>query len=859
MSLIGYHSHSEVNSDYWRELGTAVDSINELCKVESIMNNRLVTLLNRTTIDILKELAELYQIEIEDDISKEKLLSKFKNLELESKKELFLLQDFLNRKRRAIDNIYNLKGGDEKSLQSSLARLKYLFQVSPKMLMEIFTYFQWNEKGSGSLHTLSKKISFANLNKLTTTYKSSFPQKLFEKSKQSNYFKIHSYFSLDKKEIIINIYKQVNDSPRPDFDKAIRNKEVSSILMKIELEQNVIELKGANKADEGYIISYIEETYSVNASQVKPNVYTEYDPETITHAFLTGEPVSKDPDLDFLVTKISFRSSLLKRSPKLSFELDNESIWPAISDAQQKNILSIRSIKDIENLMAQVKNKKRLIRSNILSNGNVIFSFDDSRMDKEIKESYMKHFQSLFGIPLLQEISNYRFFEGKVDKYDYLMSLSNPAVLPNEDRVLFDELVAEKLIKEKQSLFITCKSCKDVTEIEDLEYDVTAFNCECGHTESFVKKSSIMEVDLKTVTAITKKQFNSLLHSLGYTDKPKLSTININEEKHKFLCYHNYETNEMIQLFITCDYIRPSFIKRLSTMMIPTIIITVGMVEETIQSLRDQGLFPINFGKIYLSNQEDLKEYYLETVTRVKLQSKTKIAEAADHAYLSLKRILGDPSKVDSQYTDKIFEDDVFALLKDLVPNGEKWGKEKSGKAYPEGIFAISAKNVRKGDFRRVFSYDCKYTKDDEGYDLKREEKRKAVEYVEKLNDNDYVINFSDKKELAAHIFISNKFQEQQKDGMRNYFNEALGEDYNTKPVFLDVESLLYLHECYRHNVEHIHANRNLFYEQLILLFTRETINKQAIDNVFSKALDKDLQENRRLETQKVTESFKEY
>ena len=119
-------------------------------------------------------------------------------------------------------------------------------------------------------------------------------------------------------------------------------------------------------------------------------------------------------------------------------------------------------------------------------------------------------------------------------------------------------------------------------------------------------------------------------------------------------------------------------------MMIPTIIITLGMSEEKIQSLNDQGLFPINFGKIYYLKGNDLKEELLEVIQRIKLQSKTKVSEAADHAYMSLKMIPEEPEEIKESYNDKIFEDDVFALLKDIIPNAEKWGKEKVGKPIPK-------------------------------------------------------------------------------------------------------------------------------------------------------------------------------
>ncbi|MDA1508010.1 hypothetical protein PDQ74_20890 [Bacillus cereus group sp. Bc005] len=858
--LLSYHSHDDVDSDYWRELGTTIDQINDISANEIIIDLRLETLIYKMTLEHLKELAKEYGIEIEKDASKEHIYSSFKILEINQKIELLLLHDFLNRKKRAIDEIYTLKGKSTKNLQASLARLKHLFVQSPKRLMEAYTYFLWNEKGSGTVYTLSTKIKFKELIKLTTEYRNSFVDELYKKTGKNNHYKVYSYMELQGESLIINIHKQIGDTPKPDFDGAIRNKEVSSILLKIDIENSLIEIKGANKTDETAITSYLEETYSLNASYVKRDVFKNYDPAAITEAFSTGNAVKKSPKLDFLITKISFRSSLLKRSPKLSFELDNESIWSSVMDASGYGILKIRSIKDVESLTAKVKNKKRIIRSNILQNGNVIFSFDDSRMEKDIRESFIDNFYNLFGIPMFQEVSNQFYVEGKADKLDYVMSLSNASILEEGDREVFKELIDKKLILEEKSLILTCKGCKDVTEKEDIDYDISSFTCECGESKCTHKSKSILKIDLKKASRFIKTKIGSILKEVGYTDKPSISTISINESKHEFISYHN--NNEIVQLFITSDYIRPSFVKRLSTMMIPTIIITLGMSEEKIQSLNDQGLFPINFGKIYYLKGNDLKEELLEVIQRIKLQSKTKVSEAADHAYMSLKMIPEEPEEIKESYNDKIFEDDVFALLKDIIPNAEKWGKEKSGKAYPEGIFAISSKNVNKPNstmIKRVFSYDCKLTRSDDGYNLGRDQKRQAFEYVEKLNDNDYVSSFSSKNELTAHIFICNKFQEKQKEGMRDYFNEALGEEYNTIPCFIDLESLLYLHECYRENVEHLHANRNLFYEKLILLFKKEIINKKEIDKIFEKALDKDLKENEILDTKKVTKTFKEY
>lgn len=857
MSLLGYNTHNDLNLDFWRELGIAIDPIEDLEDDEKAMNQRLETVLNRHTFDCLKELCGLYHVEFSSDISKENLISRFNVLKTESKKEIVILQEFLNRKKRAIDKVYLTKTtGEPSQFSNSLARVKHMFDESPKLLMESFTYFLWKEKGSGILYTLNKAISFNNLLKLPNEYRISFRDRLRALSSKKNNFKIHSYYALEEKEIILNVYKQVNDTPRPDFDRAIRNKEVSTIMFRISTEQKLVEIKGTNRTDTENIITYLKETFPVKVSAIESTVFRGYDPEGIRHAFLTGEPVTKDKVNDFIVSKISFRSSLVKKSPKITFELENESIWPSVIDAKNRSFVSLRSIKDIEHIVAQVQNKKRLIRSTILPNGNVIFSLDDSKMEDSIRESFIGQFRCLFGIPLFQEISNYEFFDGKADKIDYLMALSNPSTLSQVEKVLFDQLVVEKLINEKQKLRLTCKSCGDVSETDDLSYDISSYHCSCENTSCYEKKIITSEVDLKKVMAATKKKFTLLMAKMGYEAAPKLSTINIDEEKYQFINFYNKDSNETIQLFITSDHIRSSFIKRLTTMMIPTIIITVGMVEEAVQTLREQGVYPINFGKIYLSDEMELHQLIYENVETIQLQSKSSISKAADHAYASLKRVLGEPSKVEKGYTDKMFEDDVFAILKDMVPNGEKWGKEKSGKPFPEGIFAISTKNTKREDLRRVFSYDCKFTKKDEGYDLGKGEQRKAIDYVEKLNDNPYIIKFSDKEELSSHIFISNRFQDQQKEGMRDHFNEKLGEKYNTRPVFLEIESLLHLHECYRKNEMHINANRNLFYERLILLLTRENINKQEIDKMFRIVLDKELAEHRDLDTKKVSDSL---
>jgi hypothetical protein len=176
------------------------------------------------------------------------------------------------------------------------------------------------------------------------------------------------------------------------------------------------------------------------------------------------------------------------------------------------------------------------------------------------------------------------------------------------------------------------------------------------------------------------------------------------------------------------------------------------------------------------------------------------------------------PIEVDQEYNHSEFEDDVFAILKDLFPNAVKWGQEKIGKAVPEGVFSIGYRkkigdNLRQ--YKNAFSFDAKYTRDNDGYSLGISEYRKASDYVRKLNSSDYIASYADSNQLRAHIFIGNNFKPSSPKATQRYFEEHLSEEYSTIPVFVTAETLLHLHALYRRNYEQLMQVPNLFFEKL--------------------------------------------
>ncbi|MGR5961737.1 hypothetical protein ACT7DN_07520 [Bacillus paranthracis] len=180
-----------------------------------------------------------------------------------------------------------------------------------------------------------------------------------------------------------------------------------------------------------------------------------------------------------------------------------------------------------------------------------------------------------------------------------------------------------------------------------------------------------------------------------------------------------------------------------------------------------------------------------------------------------------------------------------------------SGKEVPEGIFALTYTVTEGGEDKQhqyVFSYDCKLNKNTNGYDLSKGEQRKAHDYVEMLNQIRHITKFSNKKQLSAHIFISNNFDTNNYETMANHFYNKLPSGYDTRPIFLPIEVLTYLHSEYRKNHQKLYNARNIFMENLhkILITDKLVIEKDDIEEIMEEALDEKLADYSEIDTVKV-------
>ncbi|MFK4567858.1 hypothetical protein [Enterococcus sp. UD-01] len=842
-SLLNYQLKEDIEFDgnVWTEMNVNYERILSEEDLETVLTSKLISY----NVEIIDELSLVKKIKPNSDETKETKVNKIvQALEEEEISDWLLLLDFSVRKRKSILHIYVERFNVR--YNHFLPQIIDIFEQDEKRIIDIFIDYLWAQKASGSTFNINGgeldiQRLYDALKDITSLVK--FSEGISNKHLKLLY-KVHSVSEIDN-SIIVHIYRQKGDSTLPDFDEAVRNKEVESLLLLFNSEENIIEFKRTSLKDLELITDYFETEFNLVISEIEDEVFTNYESNNVREAFLYGRPVEKNFEYEveeFRINEIVFRTSNLKFMPEISLKNERNSIIEATQELSDKKIIRFDSLKNIKSILVNINGHKRKIRPSIHEDGNITLLYNDGDFDKNTKKMFENIFQSYFGIPLLRKLSNTRFREGRAEKVDYLMSLSLEDEVEYNDQSILKELKDQQFIHINNENKYYCNSCN----LEVLQSNEQVI-CECGSDSYSIKEIKNIEIDNEKATKFVIDKFCNIF---GFENEKTKSQMKIRSKSFNYNLLKK-NTNELAQVLVVDTRLTNNEVKHLIQSLTPTIIVTLGVQNKEVDNLKEKGLFAISFGELFIAEeslmnfdkvQAELNEFFL--------QKKLLCTKAADYSIKRLKKVFIENER--SDYTEDDFEDDVFALLKELVPNSVKWGKEKKGKAYPEGIFAISTRDTLNKKINMSFSFDCKFNKDEKGYDLTSSEKRKAVEYVEGLNRSSYINRFSDSNYLSLHIFVSNKFKEKQKVTMKNHFEEHLDTLIPTKPAFLTISCLIHIFDFYRNHFEEINKERNAFYACLIRIFHMQEITIKGIDEIFEDVLDIDLSENKFLNVDKV-------
>lgn len=827
------------SGEYWRNLQVSYDAINEMEKDKQ--KSYMKVILNSMQLKGFQELAIFFEIDIEKSDTKEEIWKKLLLISDQDRKLILLLNDFQRRKKKSIANYYGSVFSDEEHT-ITLIQLYRLFQESSDHLFSILAYHFWVSRGSGTIYELDKEIDSDKALKILTekSYESKLCMRLYEAANRDNEYRIFSHVVMNENQFIGLLYKQVKDISVPDYSQAVRNKGIEVLLFGIDVDSNTIEIKTKPLFEVKAIKECMEEIFWGELAFRKENVFKDYEKENILETMLSEKTASGEIVGDFLINKISFRSSPIKNSPEITLHTKNMDIWPSVADAHEKNAVTVKSLKDLQFISFKSMHISRTIRSIIKDDGNIIFTMDDSRLAKETLKTIKSKFFQKFGVPLFQEIVNHKFSDGKADLVDYVMGQYMHDIKQDDEmKQVYQELIDKELLVENEVTYVDCIDPECPHKDHQLDVNESSKECPICHSEIELTKELVTDVVMKKIERRVKQQIKGWGEANGWTMYQN-SKLTYGEKVLEFIKIERRKDEKILQFLIADGNVDKRLLNKLHKMLTPLIVIFVGQSEKLIEHYSDECIQAITYGKLYTQTNESIKVLFEEIQYNLELRAKQYIASGANKGYHSIQKILGDPANINrKEYTAGDFEDDGYALIKDMFPNSVKWGKEQSGKAVPEGVFSISYLKHGKEKESYAFSFDFKLSYQNKGYPLEISERRKATEYVNVLNNSDSITSFTNSRELTGHIFISNRFNDSQIDSLVEHFSEHLEGNVHTKPICMTIEALAYLHAKYRDNMDVIELNKNYYLDLVFQMLTniKGIIKSKHIDALYEEIL----------------------
>lgn len=812
---------------FWNELNI---NYSKIIENDDFDNKLLLPLLEKLSGNDLKDIVLILEKKVEGE--SEELIKAI--MESVDSRALVYLKIFSRRKKKAVEVYYDYKlyNSDKVYSESSaLVKLFHLFRLCYTSMFDIDVLQEWQAKGTGYEFKSSKDLNKdIIIDFLKQHQQDKLCKKLSEIPAISTKYKVRMYCGFGNNQGIFMIYKLKNDTQRADFDESKRVKDIEKIILRIDIENSSIHIKSKTISERNQIKEYFEETYECDLKLFEESVFTDYTPDEFKEVFKTLDKCNKPELNNFQVNKITFSTCLLNKTPELIISTPKRDIWPSVVQAYNMKLIDIDSLYSIKNLTITVNSMTRSIRAIHSFDGNIIFKLDDKGLGKDLINDIEKKFMAMFSIPLNRRIKNV-LERGKADEIDYILRSNLKNELKDIDKTL-TILIKVKIVDVIPVKKYVCTSISCGAET-DYTNEILKECPECGNDELVIQTQDVISVNHKVIQEYILRALTSSLDidiDSIRVSKPK----RFNEEYcfYKFIC-----NNKEYQVLITNRIIPRKILINIEKQLIPTIIFYYGIDSEQASLMTPNTIEIVQFGLLFV-NEDKTKDFINGLLENLDTRLHYQIVNAALLANEALRKIICEPSKISKKYTSDEFEEDIYALLKDLIFQSEKWGSDERGKPLPEGVLAFAYNKIEgenKVETRHAFTFDCKLTYSDKGYEIGRSEERKALEYVDTINSTSEVNRYCTNSQLSAHIFIGNKFKKSQIENTNKYFSDHIKTGYNTKVVFIRFEAFLKIHDWYRKNFEKIQNNRDIFYENLQELLTTsgKSIDENCLGYLF--------------------------
>lgn len=617
-------------------------------------------------------------------------------------------------------------------------------------------------------------------------------------------------------QTVVAFDREYSPTVRRDFrNKFSLHFRCGDIIFGVSKDRDSIHVKTQNSELTDLVKRFIETEFDVTLTPVQWQAFSGYDPERLKNSLL-GE---YDEKSDLQVTAVAFRrSTLSSRSPLAVSSGENcLSIRNDLQRLKESGIVTIDSLDDLAHLHVVVSDKVTRIDVQPLSGGAVRFALDDSNCTADHTDCVKGAFRDAFGIPLNQLIDPGKFALGNVGVISFLLNIQTDHEIQDfqqkeYQRMKKDDLLVEQIKSATACKRPICSGFRRPVSNPDLN--------QCAVCDGPLKPHQFNEVSKND--AVIRSLVGNKLEEVGWSVGDK----------------RTFEANEYFPITppgdLAGDPIWLLFRDNLSEK-------TRQQMERSTHAIllvssRTTGghiyIDSIGTGRLNLAyliatsndpkQSAGFSQLLKQVITDLHRSTAIRISKAAEISFQHLRS----GTKGDSGH---VYETDVFNLLRSFLPYSYKLGRQ--GVAEPDGFVCVPTygQDGKRdiGDGRSWnWTYDAKHSDKSHGYSLDISERRKMVEYVDKIRSKRRFMGEVEKPK--AHVIISNNLSDSDMVATAKYFFGSDGvrpSNRDVRLILMREEFLSTLYEAITKHHEAFQRRQPIFGECLVECMSAEGIN----------------------------------
>jgi hypothetical protein len=691
--------------------------------------------------------------------------------------ELICLATFLRPRVSAVveffdSNVVQLKGA---AIESEIANLSRGAPETPKPLTKLVAIYKTNPADLESIHyryawrRLPTLFEFATAYPLKTvapsTLETAIPGlvKALDKVKSGESYEFFGRRDLSSGTSVFVLHRHYPPSVRPDYESDFRlQHDYSLVVFAFDVQRKTLLVKVANRSISKVIADWAGDALDCVFVRAGGDIFANYKPESVEHAFLGGYDESLGIDL----IAIRFRHSFAPNHSQigLSAIAYSKSIREDLAWLKAQGILRMRSLADIDSLKIRYDGSEAEVTCEIEKQGAIRLHLNDSNIADDRTEKLKETFRATFGIPLGQRIDPTLLTMGATEVYHFLLSGVTDDQLLDYHKEPLGKLLGLGLLKVSEIQLGHCTDTNCSAGPNQKLTDTTLTECPaCQGKINWNKQLKYVE-DAKAVTSFAKKL-------IADATRWKMAATVTKFESHAFhRLFPKADPNRTVCVFIN-SRLKGTKFESFQRAMFP-IMVVHPQGSQRMPILDESGIAHVGL-PYAISAMDDhgvwksFKQGCKDVIQRLMRMEQERILRVSRHSYENLK-------KRPEEYDDRKYEADTFNVLRSLFPYTVKWG----GGNRPDGFSSLvyfEGNNLGKPTTFN-WSYDAKFTDSVYPFDIK--EFDKMFRYVSALFQPKRLKALGNK--YNAHAIITNGIDDGAMRNAADYLwnQHRLGKDH---------------------------------------------------------------------------------